>query len=113
MQLTLVPELYPFWAQPIVGASPPKTIVIRKVQFFAEMPSGDTTSTVNLNDKADNSGKSDALVKNPLLGNLLSGALVNIGLPGAVTDATHPPLTLYFDNNSIEDLWIAITWGKS
>jgi hypothetical protein len=32
-------------------------------------------------------------------------------LPAAVTDATHPPLILNFDNNSMEDLWIAIKWG--
>jgi hypothetical protein len=113
LQLTFVPELYPFWAQAIVGGAPPKPIVIRGVQFFAEMPSGDTTTSVNLNDKQDQSGNSDALVKNPLLANLLSGALAKIALPGAVTDATHPPLTLYFDNNSMEDLWLAITWGTS
>jgi hypothetical protein len=59
------------------------------------------------------SGNKDDLVKNPLLGNLLTGGLNKITLPAAVTDATHPPLTLYFDNNSMEDLWLAITWGKA
>lgn len=41
------------------------------------------------------------------------GSLVNIKAPAAVTDSTHPPLRVYFDNNSMEDLWLAITWGKS
>ncbi|HEY2231723.1 MAG TPA: hypothetical protein VGI22_29080, partial [Xanthobacteraceae bacterium] len=81
------------------------------VEFFAEMAAGDTTATVNLNDKADQSGKRDSLVKNPQLGNLLSGSLAKIALPAAVSDATHPPLTLYFDHNSMENLWMSINWG--
>jgi hypothetical protein len=108
LQLTLVPELYPFWSQGIVGSNP-----VKAIEFFAEMPPQDTTGTININDKPDKSGNSDTVAKNPLLGNLLSGALTKIALPSAITDATHPPLTLYFDNNSMEDLWLAITWGKS
>jgi hypothetical protein len=69
------------------------------------------TSTVNLNDKADLSGNADALTKNPAMGNLLVGSLSKIALPASISDATHPPLTLYFDDNSMEDLWMAITWG--
>jgi hypothetical protein len=49
---------------------------------------------------------------NPVLNNLLVGSLNKIALPAAITDATHPPLTIYFDNNSMEDLGLAITWGK-
>jgi hypothetical protein len=113
LQLTLVPELYPFWAQAVVGGKSPKPVSVKGVQFFAEMPPGDTTVAVNMNDKPDKSGNNDALVKNPLLGNLLSGALNKIALPAAITDATHPPLMLYFDNNSMKDLWLAVTWGKS
>ena len=60
----------------------------------------------------DAANHGDSVVRNPLLGNLLTGKLKNIPLPAAVTDATHPPLTLRFDDNSMTDLWIAITWGK-
>jgi hypothetical protein len=105
LQLTLVPELYPFWAQ--VVSNPAQPVTITGVESFAQMPLGDTTATLNLNDKADESGNPDILVKNPLLGNLLSGSLTKIALPAAVTGAT--PFTLYFDDNSMEDLWI--TWG--
>jgi hypothetical protein len=105
LQLTLVPELYPYWAQ-VVG-NPAQPVTIPGVESFAQMPLGDTTATLNLNDKADESGNPDILVKNPLLGNLLSGSLTKIALPAAVTGAT--PFTLYFDDNSMEDLWI--TWG--
>ena len=86
---------------------------LKAVQFFAEMVSTNTTPAININDKSDHSGNNDTLARNPLLGNLLAGSLTKIGLPAAITDATHPPLTLYFDNNSMEDLWVAITWGKS
>jgi len=110
LQLSFVAELYPFWSTGIVGANP-----LKAVEFFAEMPVGDKTASINIYDKADKSGtKTDTLVKDPLLGNLLTGSLVkNVPLPAAITDATHPPLQLYCDNNSMEDLWIAITWGKS
>jgi hypothetical protein len=109
LQLILEPKLFPFWSHAIS----PAPVTIKGVEFFVEMPSGDTTITVDMNDKADKSGNKDSLVKNPLLGNLLSGALNKIATPSAVTDATHPALTLHFDNNSMENLWLAITWGKS
>jgi hypothetical protein len=108
LSLTLLPELYPFWAQGIVGSAP-----LKGVEFFAEMLSTDKSVTVQLYDKSDKSGKNDTLNQNPLLGNLLSGNLAQIARPAAVTDAAHPPLTLYFDNNTMEDLWLAITWGKA
>jgi hypothetical protein len=52
------------------------------------------------------------LGQNPALAGLFTGNLANISLPSAITDAKHPPLTVYFDNNSMENLWLAITWGK-
>jgi hypothetical protein len=113
LQLTLIPELYPFWSQAVVDGSPARPMTVEAVEFFAQMPPGGATTTVNLNDKADKSGNNDVLVKNPALGNFFSGSLTKIALPAAVTDATHPPLTLYLDNNSMTDLWMAITWGTS
>lgn len=107
LSITLIPELYPFWAQGIVGSGP-----LKAVQLFAEMAAGDNTPAINLYSKSDKTGSNDNLARNPLLGNFLSGSLNKIPAPAAVTDATHPPLTLYFDNNSMEDLWIALTWGK-
>src|SRR5262249_29738875 len=95
--LTLLPEHYPFWAKNIVGSKP-----LKEVGLFAELDDGKTT--VNLYDKPDPTAsgvKTDTLSQDPLLGNLLTGRLSNISCPAAVTDATHPPLTLYFDNNSM------------
>jgi len=72
----------------------------------------DKTFTVNLFDKADKTGNTDSLNKNPSFGNLLVGNLVKIALPAATTDATHPPFAVFFDDNAMKDLWLAITWGK-
>lgn len=109
LSLTLLPEHYPFWAQGIVGPGP-----VKAVELFAEMY--DATTTANLYDQSDPTKagvRTDALSQNPLLGDLLTGSLSNIALPAAVTDAKHPPLTLYCDHNSMNDLWLAITWGKA
>jgi hypothetical protein len=106
LQLTLVPELYPFWSQGLVGSKP-----LKAVEFFAEMTAADNTPSININEKVDKGGKNDILARNPLIGNLLAGSLTKIALPAAITDSTHPPLTLYFDDNSMKDLWLAITWG--
>jgi hypothetical protein len=108
LSLTLLPQHYPFWAQGLVGSGP-----VKSVELFAEMLPADKSLTVNLYDKADKTGNNDTLTQNPSLGILLSGGLVKIARPAAITDATHPPLNLYFDDNSMEDLWLAITWGKS
>jgi hypothetical protein len=110
LQLTFVPELYPFWSQAPIAGQAPKPIKITGVQFFAQMLTSDKTATVNISDKADMTNN-DALTKNPSIGNLLNGPLNKIGLPSAITDATHPPLTIYFDDNSMEDLWMAVSWG--
>lgn len=109
LQLALVAEMYPFWAQEIVGSG-----ALKAVEFFAEIETLDKTGNIAIYDKADQSGtKKDVLVRNPLMGNLLMGSLTkNKPLPAAITDAKNPPLTLYFDNNTMKDLWMAITWGK-
>jgi hypothetical protein len=111
LSLTLLPEHYPFWAQGIV-ASVPVTAVVKAVGLLAEMLPEDNSTTVSLYSKGDKTGNSDDLSQNPDFGDLLTGNLVKIALPAAVTDATHPPLTVFFDNNSMKDLWVAITWGQ-
>jgi hypothetical protein len=100
--LSLTPELYPFWSEGIVGSA-----AVKGVEFLAEMLTAATAVTIS-----DTNGHQDTLVRNPLMGNLLTGDLVKIPLPAAVSDATHPPLTVSFDSNAMKDLWIAITWGK-
>lgn len=108
ISLTLLPEHYPFWSQGIVGSAP-----VKAVELFAELLPGDNSTTVNVYDAADQSGQTDALTSDPSLGGLIAGRLDKIARPAAVTDATHPALALFFDDNSMEDLWVAITWGKA
>jgi hypothetical protein len=55
----------------------------------------------------DDNGKQDALVSNPAM-----GGFNYIPLPSAISDTTHRPFAVTIDNNSMEDLWIALTWGK-
>jgi hypothetical protein len=83
------PELYPYLSQGIVGSGH-----IKAVQFYVEMHAGSAVTTVTV------------------LDSLLTGSLNKIAPPAAITDSTHQPLTLYFDNNSMEDLWIAMTWRE-
>ena len=104
LKLSLVREIYPFWAQS-------GKVTLTAVDLFTEMK--DQLVAVNVYSKADKSSPAqpDTLTQNPLLGNLLTGSLVNIKpLPEAVSDTTHGPFTLYFDSNSMEDLWLAVTW---
>ena len=86
--------------------------LLKGVEFLAETAPADSTSTININNKADMTGNNDTLARSPSLGGLLSGALTKISPPAAITDATHPPLTVYFDKNSMKDLWLLIRWGK-
>jgi hypothetical protein len=109
LSLTLLPEHYPFWSQGLVG-----TGKLKAVEFFAEYGPGAAPPAVNLYDKADkNTTHIDTLNPNPTLGALLNGKLVKITAPSAVTDATHPPLTVFFDNNAMRQLWVSLTWGKA
>ncbi|HEY8023530.1 MAG TPA: insecticidal toxin protein [Burkholderiaceae bacterium] len=103
LNLALTQDLYPNWAQGIVG-----TKALKAVAFYAEMRRGDTTVNINLTDAASHH---DMLNKNPMYANMLTGNLLKIPLPAAVSDATHAPLTVAFDNNQMEDLWVALTWG--
>lgn len=97
LSLGLTEELYPFWSQG-------KTIGIKGVEFFAEMSTAKTTVTMT-----DTNGKQYTLAANPAMGGLLVGSL-NKPFPPAVSDAA---LSLTFDANSMEDLWLAITWGNA
>ena len=55
----------------------------------------------------DGAGNKDTLVQDASLGDLRASTLTQIPLP--------PPTgswTLYVNDNSMVDLWLAVTWGK-
>ena len=60
LSLTLLPQHYPFWAQGLVGSGP-----VKAVGIVAEMPPKDTTTTINLYDKADESGQDRCVEPEP------------------------------------------------
>lgn len=107
LSLPLTADRYPFWAQGIVGTAP-----VKGVQLLAQMPSGNATTSFGMFEKSDKTGKTDSSARNPLLGNLLSGRFAKLPLPAAITDDTHPPLTVFLDNNAVQNLWLLLTWGK-
>jgi hypothetical protein len=103
LSLNLLPQHYPFWAQPLLGPSS-----IKQIQFLGEMTDGTTSAHIYAN--AAGTGASDSLAANPAYGNLLVGTLKN-----AIAPWPPPPtgsINLYFDHNLMKDLWLAITWGK-
>ena len=95
LTLELTERHYPFWSRGRLGS-------VRDVQLFAKTKK----SAVEVHDAADGSGSNDILDKASVLGDLLSGKLSNIPLPEPLGE-----LTLYLDDNDMEELWIALTWG--
>lgn len=96
LTLNLREEHYPFWSQGRLDA-------VTRVDLFAKT----AKNSVEVNDKADGAGNKDTLVKDTSLGDLRVGKLTNIPLPTPTGK-----FTLYFNDNSMEDLWLALAWGK-
>ena len=96
-------EHYPFWSKGLLETA-------KRVDLFAK-PTKDTKPTITvsnkLTDEPAGTRKEDALVKDSSLGGLKAGKLTNIPLPTPTGK-----LTLYFNDNSMEDLWLSVTWGK-
>jgi Tc toxin complex TcA C-terminal TcB-binding domain len=103
LSLNLLPQHYPFWAQPLLGPSS-----IKQIQFLGEMTDGTTSAHIYAN--AAGTSASDSLAANPAYGNLVVGTLKNAIAPWPPPPTG--PINLYFDHNLMKDLWLAITWGK-
>jgi len=103
LRLTLRPEHYPFWST----LFPP--IGLTAVELFAD-PGPSTASTVTVFDKEvdepEGTQIADELSGGAGFGDLLVGALSG-PMPAAVGE-----LTRYVDDNSMSDLWLALTWGR-
>ena len=96
LSLDLREEHYPFWSQGRLKA-------VKRVDLYAKT----AKNSVEIGDKPDGTGNKDNLVKDASLGNLLAGRLTNIPRP-----APTGTFTLCFDDNSMQDLWLALAWGK-
>ena len=100
LDLELRQEHFPFWSQGRLEA-------VKRMDLFAE-----ASQTVEIADAPDGTGK-HSLVKDTSLGGLWRGQLTPTDLPQIDPKA---PLSikfsLHFTHNSLEDLWLAVTWGK-
>jgi Tc toxin complex TcA C-terminal TcB-binding domain len=99
LTLTLQEEHYPFWSKG-------NEKVIKQANLFVDTT---TTGTVAVSYQADGGGVQDTLTPDPdnAFGNLQVGSLTN--LP---TSTATGRFALYFSNNSMENIWLAIAWGK-
>ena len=96
LTLDLRSEHYPFWSQGRLEA-------IKRVDFFAPK----VKKTVEISTNTDGTISTATLVTDPSLGSLMTGKL---------TDPLPKPIgqfTLYLNDNSMEDLWLAVRWGKA
>ncbi|MBD1833296.1 insecticidal toxin protein [Cyanobacteria bacterium FACHB-472] len=98
LMLNLSAEHYSFWSQGRLGA-------IKQVDFLAKT---NENKVVDISTNVDGTGNIDTLDKEPSLGNLWMGKLTNIPLPAPIG-----LFAVYFNDNSMEDLWLALTWGKA
>jgi len=95
LTFAIKPEHYPFWSQGRLQA-------VLGLSLYTN-----TTKDVQVSDTPDGTGNNDSLVKDDSLGGLRSGILKNIALPQPTG-----PWALYFSDNSMYDLWLAVAWGK-
>ena len=93
-------EHYPFWSQGRLKSVKRFDILARSTK-----PSLEVFDKVDQNDPAV---KKDSLARDPTFGNLLVGKLTQIDLPTNPVDE----FPLFFVDNTMEDLWIAVTWGN-
>ena len=100
LALELRQEHFPFWSQGRLKA-------VKRVDWFAK----NGKAPLEITENADGTGNKDTLVQDKSLGNLWIVKLTN---PPEVE--TKPQLSIKFNlnftDNSMEDLWLALAWGK-
>ena len=97
--VNLRPEHYPYWSQGRLTSVTRVDLLARSVK-----PSLDVFDRADANDAAS---KKDALAKVPAMGGVLSGRLTNVPLPAAPVGS----FTLAFDDRSVDDVWMLVTWS--
>jgi hypothetical protein len=98
--LELRQEHFPFWSQEGLKA-------VKRVDWFAK----NGKSPIEITENADGTGKKDALVQDESFGNLWIGHLTDL----PQLDQAAPlsiKFNLNFTDNTMDDLWLALAWGK-
>ena len=101
---TLREEHYPFWSQGRL-----KTVL--RVDLVARSTRDAVPGSLDVFDKADQNdatAKMDALSQDTALEKLFVGKLAEIDLPPSPVSGVQ----LFFEDKEIDDLWVAVTWGK-
>ena len=98
LKLNLRPEHYPFWSQGRLRSVPRVDILARS-----------TVTPILVYKKADDQEAAATLNKGATLGNLLVGKLSTIALPTTPVGE----LKLFFDDKTMSDLWIVVTWSSA
>jgi hypothetical protein len=96
LSVELREEHYPFWSKGRLKA-------VKRIDLFARTDK----TTFNVNDKRDSTGNVDP-ISEPAFDGILRGRLVNIPF----TSPTGK-LTVFLNDNSMSDLWIGVTFGKT
>jgi hypothetical protein len=101
LTITLRPEHYPFWASRLTP------IALHGLDMFCE-PGPDTrqTITVATAPQGDPARTEHPLPTDSNLGGLRAGPLTG-PLPPALGE-----VTLHLDDNSMKNIWLALTWGR-
>jgi hypothetical protein len=96
-------EHYPIWSKGLLEA-------LKRVDLFAK-PTINTKQAITISNKLTDeligTMKEDSMGKDTSFGGLRVGKITNIPLP-----APTGTLTLFLNDNSIEDFWPGLTWGK-
>jgi hypothetical protein len=101
LMLELRQEHFPFWSQDRIST-------VERVEFFAK--NGKAPMDI-ITENADGTGNIDSLTQDKSLGDLWRGQLTH--LPQIDQNASLSiKFNLNFTNNSMKNLWLALTWGK-
>ncbi len=96
LTLTLKEEHYPFWSKGLLNA-------VNEVNLYARS----AKNTITLRPTAGDAANEDTLVADKTFGDLKTGKLNKIPKPNPLGD-----FSLFMDDNSMTDLWIAVKWGS-
>jgi hypothetical protein len=107
LTLNLREEHYPFWSKGKVKEA-------KRVDFFAKETKSEIAVVAHITDVGKPEA-TDTLVKDKdtILPGLRGGKLAKIPLPKPIHSTPEEKLTLYFNDNTMDDLLILLTWGKA